>query len=116
MFGLLGPLPGFTAPTTVLVEADSAQPVISGELKKWHKITLTFDGPEVSETNETNPFMRYRFNVRFTHDESGRSFVVPGFFVADGKLGVHKTIESFKLSEFDDIQSDNSLSYDKIAK
>lgn len=33
-----------------------------------------------------------------------------------GKLGVHKTIESFKLSEFDDIQSDNSLSYDKIAK
>lgn len=87
MFGLLGPLPGFTAPTTVLIKTDSTQPVISGELKKWHKITLTFDGPEVSETDETNPFMRYRFNVRFTHEESGRSFVVPGFFVADGNAG-----------------------------
>lgn len=31
-----------------------------------------------------------------------------------GKVGVNKTIDSFTVSEFDDIQSDKSLSYDKI--
>jgi len=24
---------------------------ITGELKKWHKVTLTFDGPKASETD-----------------------------------------------------------------
>ena len=28
-----------------------------------------------------------------------------------GKVGINQTIDSFTLSEFDDIQSDNSLSY-----
>jgi hypothetical protein len=26
---------------------------VSGELKKWHKVTVTFDGPQTSETNGT---------------------------------------------------------------
>jgi Domain of unknown function (DUF5060)/Putative collagen-binding domain of a collagenase len=58
---------------------------ITGELKKWHKITLTFDGPETSETDKLNPFMNYRFNVVFTHKESGKTVKVPGYFAADGK-------------------------------
>ena len=35
------------ATTTLSRPASAAQ--ISGELKKWHKVTLTFDGPETSE-------------------------------------------------------------------
>ena len=33
----------------------------SGELMKWHKITLTSDGPETSENDEINPFMNFCF-------------------------------------------------------
>ena len=60
---------------------------MSGEFKKWHKITLTFDGPEVSENDEYNPFFNYRFNVVFTHEASGKTFKVPGYFSADGNAG-----------------------------
>ena len=59
-------------------------PEISGQLKKWHKVTLTFDGPQVSEDDEYNPFMNYRFNVLFTHKASGKSQNIPGYFAADG--------------------------------
>ncbi len=59
----------------------------SGELKKWHKVTLTFSGPETSETDEFNPFMNYRLDVTFTHPETGTSFKVPGYFAADGNAG-----------------------------
>ena len=57
---------------------------IDGELRKWHKITLTFDGPETSETADPNPFLYYRLNVTFTHQDSGKSYCVPGYFAADG--------------------------------
>jgi hypothetical protein len=60
---------------------------LSGELKKWHKITITFDGPETSETDKLNPFMNYRFDVYFTHKESGKTLKVPGYFAADGNAG-----------------------------
>lgn len=60
---------------------------ISGELKKWHKVTLTFDGPETSEKDDYNPFMNYRFNVTFTHSSSGKSYLVPGCFAANGNAG-----------------------------
>ncbi len=60
---------------------------ITGELKKWHKITLTFDGPETSETDKLNPFMIYRFDVVFTHQASGKTLKVPGYFAADGNAG-----------------------------
>jgi len=60
---------------------------ITGELKKWHKVTITFNGPETSETDEYNPFMNYRLNVVFTHNESGKSYKVPGYFAADGNAG-----------------------------
>ncbi len=59
----------------------------SGEMRKWHKVTLTFDGPEVSERDDFNPFMNYRLNVTFTHKQSGKSYLVPGYFAADGDAG-----------------------------
>ena len=57
---------------------------ISGELKKWHKVTLTFDGPETSETANPNPFLYYRLNVTFKHQGSNKSYLVPGYYAADG--------------------------------
>ena len=60
----------------------SRPPEISGELRKWHKITLTFDGPETSETSAPNPFLDYRLNVEFRQGD--RSFQVPGYYAADG--------------------------------
>ncbi len=57
----------------------------TGAYKKWHRITLTQDGPLAQETGGTvNPFTNYRMNVRFTHPTSGKSYVVPGYFAADG--------------------------------
>lgn len=55
---------------------------ITGELKMWHRVTLTFDGPNTSETANPNPFTNYRLNVSFTQGNS--SYMVPGFFAADG--------------------------------
>ena len=57
---------------------------ISGELKQWHKVTLTFEGPPTKEDADPNPFLHYRLNVRFTHQVSGRTYLVPGYFAADG--------------------------------
>lgn len=56
----------------------------SGELKKWHKVTLTFDGPETSETANPNPFLYYRLNVTFKHQGSSKPYLVPGYYAADG--------------------------------
>lgn len=61
-----------------------AQVNISGELKKWHKVTLDFKGPQASEKDEYNPFLNYRLDVTFSHKKSGKSYRVPGFFAADG--------------------------------
>ncbi|NJL32425.1 MAG: DUF5060 domain-containing protein, partial [Phycisphaerales bacterium] len=57
--------------------------VVSGELRTWHKVTLTWDGPQTSETASKNPFTDYRLDVRFT-GPSGQVYVVPGYFAADG--------------------------------
>ncbi|HYD82789.1 MAG TPA: DUF5060 domain-containing protein, partial [Opitutus sp.] len=46
-------------------------------------MTLTFKGPHASETGSPNPFRNFRLNVTFKHS-SGRTFVVPGYFAADG--------------------------------
>ncbi|MEM7263875.1 MAG: ThuA domain-containing protein, partial [Planctomycetota bacterium] len=68
---LVSPIPGSVpAPTT------------SGELRVWHRVTLTFDGPASSETATPSPFRDYRLDVSFT--QGNRSVLVPGFFAADG--------------------------------
>lgn len=59
---------------------------VSGELKVWHKVTLTLDGPYAHERdNDPNPFRDHRMTVRFTHHSGDVSYDVPGFFAADGK-------------------------------
>lgn len=55
---------------------------IQGELKKWHKITFNFKGPETSEIDENNPFLNYRLDVTFKN--GNQEFVIPGFYAADG--------------------------------
>ena len=58
---------------------------ISGELKQWHKVNLTLDGPFADEKdNEPNPFQDYRMTVTFTHESGYPSYEVPGYFSADG--------------------------------
>ncbi|MBD1388273.1 DUF5060 domain-containing protein [Neiella sp. HB171785] len=57
---------------------------LNGELRQWHTIELAFAGPEVSEQDPYNPFLNYRLNVEFRHPTTGKSYVVPGFFAADG--------------------------------
>ena len=55
---------------------------VTGELKKWHNVTLGVTGPSTSETASPNPFLDYRLQVTFTN--GSRTFVVPGYYAADG--------------------------------
>ena len=55
---------------------------IDGELKQWHDVRVTFDGPATSETAEANPFLDYRLNVTFSSGD--KTLVVPGYYAADG--------------------------------
>jgi len=57
-------------------------PVISGELKKWHKVTLTFTGPQTGEKADPNPFCDYRLNVTFAKGD--KRYIVSGYYAADG--------------------------------
>lgn len=70
-----------------LLSFQSIAQEFTGELKKWHKITLSFEGPETSETEGFNPFMNYRLDVTFVHKNSGKTYKVPGYFAADGNAG-----------------------------
>lgn len=58
---------------------------ISGELKQWHKVTLTLDGPFARERDsDPNPYRDYRLTVIFTHESGAPRYLVPGYFAADG--------------------------------
>ncbi|KPK86291.1 MAG: hypothetical protein AMS27_05380 [Bacteroides sp. SM23_62_1] len=67
---------------------------ISGELKKWHRITLTFSGPSTSENDSTNPFLDYRLDVKFVNGD--REYLVPGYFAADGNAAETSAIAGNK--------------------
>lgn len=56
--------------------------VVTGQMRQWHAVTLTFDGPMTSETAEVNPFLDYRLNVTFSQGD--RHYLVPGYYAADG--------------------------------
>ena len=68
----------------ILTVSASNSATINGELRQWHPITFTFDGPQTSENATPNPFTDYRMSVLFTHIASGTSYLVPGFYAADG--------------------------------
>lgn len=58
---------------------------VTGELKQWHKITVSLPGPSANENDSApNPFTDYRFEVTFTHVRDGASYTIPGYFAADG--------------------------------
>ncbi len=62
----------------------SDQVVVSGELVQWQTVTLTFDGPEVSEDGDPNPFLDYRLQVTFRKADTNAEVAVAGFYAADG--------------------------------
>jgi hypothetical protein len=68
--------------TLLLPLAVSANFTLEGEQKQWHRVTLTFDGPESSEDATVNPFLDYRLLVTFTNGSA--KYIVPGFYAADG--------------------------------
>jgi hypothetical protein len=70
---------------------------ISGELKQWHKVTLTLDGPYATEADtRPNPFTDYRMTVTFTHESGAPSYQVPAYFAADGNAGETSASEGIK--------------------
>ncbi len=67
--------------------AASAAPVtISGELKQWHKVTLTLDGPFAREpTAIAEPVPGLSDDGgRSSHESGSPRYRVPGYFAADG--------------------------------
>jgi hypothetical protein len=68
--------------TLIFAGCSAPKATIHGELKKWHRITLVFEGPETSEMAADNPFLSYRLDVTFTN--GNKTYVVPGFYAADG--------------------------------
>ena len=53
--------------------------------QQWHKVTLSFEGPETSEDAKDNPFTNYRLVVTFRN--GSQSYEIPGFYAADGNAG-----------------------------
>ena len=67
-----------------MVGAAILDPVVEGERRVWHPLTVSFRGPVANEEDsEPNPFLDYRLQVIFTGPR-GRQFHVPGFFDGDG--------------------------------
>ncbi len=61
---------------------------ISGELKTWHPVTLSMEGPQANERDQLpNPFMDYAMFVVFAHESGTPVYTVPGYFAADGDAG-----------------------------
>ncbi len=55
------------------------------EVEKYEKVKLDFEGPELAEMGQDNPFLNYRMDVTFTQGD--HSYVVPGYYAADGDAG-----------------------------
>ena len=71
--------------TDILPYNVSPAGALTGELRKWHKITLGFEAFNTTEANnEQNPFADLRVDVNFTHGASSKSYMVPGYYAADG--------------------------------
>jgi hypothetical protein len=62
-------------------QAEGPDVTISGELRQWHKVTLTLAGPQADEASASpNPFVDYRMTVTFTHESGAPTYRVPGYF------------------------------------
>lgn len=61
---------------------------VGGELKQWHKVTVSVAGPSTRETAKSpNPFLSFRMTATFHHVATKEDVVVPGYFAADGQAG-----------------------------
>ena len=77
--------------------AGGPRAVVSGELRQWHKVTLTLEGPSARERDtDPNPFRDYRLAVRFEHESGAPAYDVPGYFAADGHAGETSAEEGSK--------------------
>jgi len=75
----------FAVPLCLVTSLTHGGVKVGGELKQWHKVTLTLEGPTARETDTNpNPFTDYDFTVQFTHESGAPSYLVPGYFAADG--------------------------------
>ncbi len=79
LFGLLGFLQSCGNNTKLGKGADGDSLFV---YKQWHTVTLSFEGPETSETAADNPFLNYRLDVVFKHNE--KQYTIRGFYAADG--------------------------------
>jgi len=74
--------------TTIIARAENdgdGSVAISGELRTWHAVTITVDGPYASESGSAmNPFTGLEMTVAFTHESGSPAYRVPGYFAADG--------------------------------
>lgn len=85
---------GTAVPSAKISTAPMVQPrgpdgdgsvTVGGDLKQWHKVTLSLDGPFAHEQdNAPNPFTDLALNVTFIHESGSPKYVVPGYFAADG--------------------------------
>ena len=84
--------------TVVLLCAAGAlragEPGVEGEMKLYHPVTITFEGPATSETATPNPFTDYRLDVTFRHGE--HAVVAPGYYAADGDAANTSAVEGNK--------------------
>lgn len=67
-----------------LLTCTHAATVSPSSPRRWDTLTLSFQGPSLSERGLPNPFLDFRLDVLFTHPPSAASFLVPGFYAADG--------------------------------
>jgi len=66
---------------TVITDVNTGLATTSGEFQRYHKLTFTWDGTNLSESEST--FQDYRLNITFM-SPTGQTYVVPGYFAADG--------------------------------
>ncbi|MEO1595646.1 MAG: DUF5060 domain-containing protein [Pseudomonadota bacterium] len=78
---------GATATATMSFTVDPAVTqgqgdcAVAGDLRQWHRVTLTCTGYAANESDEAT-FVDHRLNVTFT--QGNRTLTVPGHFAADG--------------------------------
>ncbi len=82
---------------SILCGCTGSQPSLDGELKQWHNVILTLDGPFANESDDKpNPFTDYQMDVRFTHESGSPSYLVPGYFAADGNAAESSAVSGNK--------------------
>lgn len=73
----------------------NGQVSVTGEIRKWHTVIFTFEGPHCSENDfRPNPFLDYRLEVTFRHNS--KVVKVPGYFAADGNASETGAVEGNK--------------------